>query len=702
VGGVVCERLDGPRYELDELEEWMAEQQPVLTRKPVEPQPGRKADPEADPEAAPEDDGNPFLKHAREHGYKPRLDVEAALAGMAEGNIHDTQLRVSASLISAGQPIEEAIGIIMERTREVAGPNWNWRTEEKTVRGMCESALKKFPPKPSLPPDDDPPGVVDLGEARARRKPKMKATATHILLAESVLAVIRQRGEDLIFTEKGDYRYVDKLWQMETDRSLHAWLNSAIEEGARALKMESANRLINEARGYILRDPDLHVRGIQFDGHRQIPTRSGLVDPHTGQVTAPMPAHYCTWRVEYDYDPAAKCPFWLQMLEDVFSDRSPESRALHVQLLQEMLGAGLVDTRPKALSRAAILVGGSNYGKSSLIDVMAGLFGDDRNTTPMDALGSAHGLMPFARRVPWVLHEAFDAGRWHVSSIVKAIISGDKIQINVKGGKIYDHRVTVPIFWGSNAPPQFKEATDAITNRLVVIECQRKFDPDNLVGAALEAKNRQFESPQGLVLAMEMPGVLAWAVEGVRRALARGYFILPEESKAAAEAIKIDSNLVAGFIRDCTEFDPNKMISTADFAAAFASWWLENKGEGSAIPRSERLGWAIKAYGDPRIAKDREELRREHHRYYAGICLTPEGRRHWNNTVTSDAFVFQGRTANTSDPAEGPTRMIPDDWEGKPVIRAMHSAYEKMRDRSKDGQTGSVMPEKTVSDDIPF
>ena len=446
---VTCERLDGPRYELDELEEWMAEQQPVLARKPVEPQPGRTA--------CPEDDGNPFLKHAREHGYKPRLDVEAALAGMAEGNIHDTQLRVSASLISAGQPVDEAIGIIMERTREVAGSDWNWRVEEKTVRGMCESALKKFPPKASLPPDDDPPddppGVVDLGEARARRKPKMKATATHILLAESVLAVIRQRAEDLIFTEKGDYRYVDKLWQMETDRSLHAWLNSAIEEGARALKMESANRLINEARGYILRDPDLHVRGIQFDGHRQIPTRSGLVDPHTGQVTAPMPAHYCTWRVEYDYDPAAKCPFWLQMLEDVFSDRSPESRALHVQLLQEMLGAGLVDTRPKALSRAAILVGGSNYGKSSLIDVMSGLFGDDKNTTPMDALGSAHGLMPFARRVPWVLHEAFDAGRWHVSSIVKAIISGDKIQINVKGGKIYDHRVTVPIFWGRMRRP---------------------------------------------------------------------------------------------------------------------------------------------------------------------------------------------------------------------------------------------------------
>ena len=42
---VVCERLDGPRYELPDLEEWISEQKAILTRKPVEPKAGRKADP---------------------------------------------------------------------------------------------------------------------------------------------------------------------------------------------------------------------------------------------------------------------------------------------------------------------------------------------------------------------------------------------------------------------------------------------------------------------------------------------------------------------------------------------------------------------------------------------------------------------------------------------------------------------------------
>ena len=170
--------------------------------------------------------------------------------------------------------------------------------------------------------------------------------------------MIRQRGEDLMFTDKGDYRYTDGLWHLETEKSLQAWLNSVLEEGARGLSMESANRLINEARAYILREPALRRRDVPFDMHGCVPTQSGLVNPRTGIVQAPAPGHYCTWRVEPVYDPAATCPNWLRMLEDVFADRPEAVRAEYVQLLQEMLGAGLVDAKPKSLSKALILQGG--------------------------------------------------------------------------------------------------------------------------------------------------------------------------------------------------------------------------------------------------------------------------------------------------------------------------------------------------------
>ena len=56
---VVVERLDGPRYELEELEEWISEQQPVLTRKVVD-RPTKK-----DAQTQPEQTGDNPLPPAR-------------------------------------------------------------------------------------------------------------------------------------------------------------------------------------------------------------------------------------------------------------------------------------------------------------------------------------------------------------------------------------------------------------------------------------------------------------------------------------------------------------------------------------------------------------------------------------------------------------------------------------------------------------
>jgi phage/plasmid-associated DNA primase len=72
---------------------------------------------------------------------------------------------------------------------------------------------------------------------------------------------------------------------------------------------------------------------VQWDKHGLIPTKSGLVDPRTGEVRPMLPTDYCTWRIETAYDPEAKCPWWLTMLEDVFADRTEEERAATISMM---------------------------------------------------------------------------------------------------------------------------------------------------------------------------------------------------------------------------------------------------------------------------------------------------------------------------------------------------------------------------------
>ncbi len=306
--------------------------------------------------------------------------------------------------------------------------------------------------------------VIDLAGAAALRKPKPivdkpdRGTPDHIRLGKAVIDIIQARGEDMLFTNKGCYYCQDGIWSMEPD-GMAFRLNVEIETGAKAMDILSNTKVVNETRAWISRQERLCKRDVPWDSHGMVATLSGLVDPRTGACRPIRPDDYATWQIDIEYDPNAECPWWLQMLNDDFADRDPEDRDATIMVIQELLGVGLIDDKPRELSRALIFQGASNAGKSGLIEVLAGLFGQDVNSTPLDALEGSHGTMGFLKRTPWVLHEAFDQRKWHFSSRVKEIVTGDPIQINIKNGPMLSFRVKAPIFWGTNHPPQFKELT---------------------------------------------------------------------------------------------------------------------------------------------------------------------------------------------------------------------------------------------------
>jgi hypothetical protein len=127
----------GNRYDLIELQEWLDTQRPLIER-PAPP---------AEPNDPSEPFDDPFAEFARRYGFKPPIDVEERLAAMTymgdgDAGIHQTQLHVSASLVNQGMDDDEVVKILMEATQTAAGhygATWNWRREEKNIRGMIES-----------------------------------------------------------------------------------------------------------------------------------------------------------------------------------------------------------------------------------------------------------------------------------------------------------------------------------------------------------------------------------------------------------------------------------------------------------------------------------------------------------------------------------------------------------------------------------
>ena len=571
----------------------------------------------------------------------------------------------------------------------------NERTEARRAR-QAEAQAKKAEAKAAE------------GAAGAA-KSKDKKPAIHHFVADTVLGILEARGERMLVTADQVWLYRDGLWSMPALDGKR-WLETEIEKACVGLRQESTNKLIAETRGLIMRSPAVYRDEVRWDDHGMIPTRTGLVNPDTLKVTPHAPELYCTWRIEVDFEPEADCTIWLEVLNDCFADRPDAVRAKTIGALQEAYGCSLVDKKPKALNRAMVLLGDSNHGKSVVVDVLSGLLTDNPITTGIDAIEGTHGTMPFMRRAPWVLHEAFDQSKWHFSKTVKAILSADPIEINPKNRPMVTKRFTSPVIWATNHPPQFRESTAAIINRMLVFEFRTHFDPSKPpTGVAAVAIEHGYTSPQDLVLALESPGLLMWAIKGLRRAKERGFIATTEEMVDKLAEVRADSNMVARFVDECCEFTPDHMISTSDFCAAFTMWWAEWKGEDRRPPSNESIGRNIHALGEPRLVADSKQIRDKQHRYYAGVKLNEIGLEYWEGAKVS--FVADGKVSRLTIALDQVNKHIPWDWEDKHVVQKLRKAFverkeiedaaEAERTRADREARHAALNERLVADGLP-
>jgi phage/plasmid-associated DNA primase len=657
------------------------------------------------------------VRVAQEQGYQAPIDVDARLAAMSYGGagdsgVHATHLSVTAALLNQGMSVDDVVEKVLGATQKKSGTgNWDWREEAKTIRGMCETWIKdpRYTPKDTAskesaeqPDGADAENVIDMGAARAKRKPKdpppkdAKKKQMHIVLGKAVLEALRERGERIMTTNEGAYWYAGGSWSIVDDKDLKRQLNNEIEIGIQALDWVSNTKLRNETREWILVQPEVCRRNIKFDQHdAQVPVANGMLYPLTGMLEIAQPEHYVTWRVPYDYDAKAPCKVWLQMLDEILGDREPAVRKQYVAMLQRVLGIGLVNMIDKNLTRALVFIGPSNAGKSQLLEVITALYGGEVIALPLSALENPHGTSAFIRRLAWVVHEVFTEGKLHLSDVVKSIISREIIGLNIKNGPHVNRRYLGPIAWATNHPPTFREATKAITNRLILVHCRQVFVQNNPIGTAGIAAKDKCASPAHYVIKHEMPGVLAWAVEGLKKVLADRRLEIPLEAQAAAEEIQRDSNVAIGFFAECIECEPNGVVSQPDVYAAFASYWDETYGT-DRVPSPKRLVQSVALMGDKRVAINDAEarMRKSGARYYGCIKLNPDGLKHWKNTITSDKWRA-GKTTNVSAEGENPNQVMPPAWVDYTPVTLARSEQEKHPTKSffynSDGDDDGAM-----------
>lgn len=627
---------EGRRYELDEIEEWLAETSPVILRKER-------------PAQTPDD--NPFLRAAANLGFKPSIDVEKRLAAMSymgggDSAIHATQLAVSASLLNQGRDADEVVSILLDATKAAAGAygtRWNWRREEAALRKMCDTWTRKHPRaavdqaqrtlasarqrEMEANGAGGPAAVVNLAEARAAKaKPKKKQAdnvAAASAVADGVIETIRQAGQDILLTEGEVWLYDAGIWHVMTPAD-QQWIMTLIQAGFEVLNEPLKTNNLNAAYKRLTEHPGIYKRDVLW-AEGLIVCQNGVLK---GDIFEPhSPKHFAKRKIGAEYKPGETCPRFLKLLQSMFSDRGKDA-APFIKVVQQWTGAALaIGHLSREERKALILVGPSRTGKTELSRIIRLLVGDPVATPSVAEISERFGLSSLYEASAWIRDDAINEGDDLDPQRFKTIVTGEPIDIERKHKPAMPGvELTLPVLLTTNSLPRARDRSDAIFNRSVVLEMTNIVSEEDAHGMRADAGVGRGSTIGQHIFATEAAGILNWALEGLAALVKHGSYDLPEAVRTAIQRFKDDNNPVGEWARSAVSKSPHGRVSRADLMCAYHGWQREQDGDEARAFGARgffpRLRAAMAGLGEMQ----------EHNgkRFITGLHLTEEGLQLWD------------------------------------------------------------------------
>lgn len=291
-----------------------------------------------------------------------------------------------------------------------------------------------------------------------------------------------------------------------------------------------------------------------------INTLNGLLRWRTGDLEPHRPDLFSTVQLPVLYDPGAECPIIDAWLAEVIP-------ADAVDFVDELLGYLVLNGNP--LHRAILLLGSGRNGKGTFIRLVAALLGS-RNVSnvPLQTLGEHRFAAASLYGKLANLCGDLDRGVMERSDTFKMATGGDTIYAEHKYGQSFEFEPWCTMLFSANAAPPSRDTSIGYYSRWVIVP----------FAADLRGRERPEEELDGeLQQPAELQGLLARAIRGLQRLMARGRFELPPSVADACETFRRDTDTVASFASECLTADPTSDLPRAAVYTRF-KWWCEENG----------------------------------------------------------------------------------------------------------------------------
>lgn len=329
-----------------------------------------------------------------------------------------------------------------------------------------------------------------------------------------------------------------------------------------SLKSESNGRLkalLDIASGM----PAITVRSEDLDQNPWLLNcQNGTINLRTGKLQEHNPKDFITRICTAKYDPDCAIPLWTQLMEKITSGDKE-----YLRYIQKALGYSLTgDISEQAIF---LLYGTGSNGKSTMLNIFAALLGGYAQSTSSDtfmqkkneAVNNDIARLKGARFVSAI---EMEEGKRMAESLIKSMTGGDKLVTRFLYGEFFEYIPQFKVFLAVNHKPDIRDTTNSIWRRIKIMEFKNTFTE--------QERDKNFPAK---IMATELPGILAWAVQGCILWQQEG-IRAPDIVEAATREYREEMDSFSHFFDECCVVRDGARVTNKMLRAKYKEWCADN------------------------------------------------------------------------------------------------------------------------------
>lgn len=278
-----------------------------------------------------------------------------------------------------------------------------------------------------------------------------------------------------------------------------------------------------------------------------------MFDPVGINVLGHKKEYYSTIRIPYIYDEKASCGLWLKTIDEILEGNKDK-----LDLLQEFMGYCL--TRDTRMEKALLLLGESRSGKSTIVNTLQHMVGTANcSHVPLMNLENPQYTSMMIGKLVNIDGEVSKKAE-DFEAQFKTIVTGHEVNCNDKFMPPFKFRPFCKMVMSANSFPRITDHSSAFYKRLLLIPCDRVFESHE--------QDRNLRDK----LLEELPGILNWSIQGLKRLSKRGQFEENEFTRNAIEELENENNPVNLFFEEHIEESFDSNIEKGDLYKYYKDW----------------------------------------------------------------------------------------------------------------------------------